>query len=1741
MDSWPRAHLIQTSVIAQVKGDFNGDGLWPDYYFETRNTTGFTGQQGNQYVCAGSLLLSTGTSSAGTATALPTTFAGEACSPTGTSSPRVQLLDAADYDGDGKDDLANLTTTTICSLQGSNGNCQQSTTTAVLKVRTGWNGGGFAGATLTESLTYSGSPIVPNNGFDGGVMKIADFTGDGLADILTLSGGVWVKSGSGYTRQSWAAWGIQPSDVATDTNRWEIGDFNGDGRADVLRHFFSNNNWDGTLYISDGTKFVAKGLTAVEVGTSNFGNTAWVIADTNGDGSSDVVQVRPNTTENTYRIREFLSKGTNFDSTKLEQTLSGFTAAVNTLMSGGSIGDGYVVPQHSNSPLVLAANFDADGRTDLLVYGVSMTGGAGYAIVRNTSAGFSKGPSVRPQQDASAYFDPSLIGDYNGDGLTDLFDGSSSTNMQLNQGKVPDLLTSMTEPLGAKTTVAYIKSTGAVSTYLPFVMQVVDAITIDDGKKAPYTTNFTYSGGIWDAKQRQFLGFNLVTATLPGNLDDAARPSILYNYQQSIPCLGRIQRIEYRNSTGQSLKLEIAGYSPDTAVPFTCNKTTDSTYVYGTDPNSTATYKYFWTQYVYNRYGLVSRQYDNGTYGTAADDSTQLFAYFANVDKYIVGCLGYASVYPGNVPEDVFNAGTQPDWIRLTRNYYNGHGIYNEPPTDNCNVTKSTVYASIPGPTEVTLNTTRSFDDYGNVASVTNGTGNTTQFAYDGAGLFQLSTTPPIAALATTSGWNYRCQRPETSTGANGDVTTYYYDDLCRPTRVQSPLGGDMRYSYNLTGSIGSQNVSTYSKNMNEATPSILSRQYLDGFGRTIIDQKSTSTAGQYDWTNTSYNPRGTVASVSVPYKSAAYDAGFAVTTKYAYDLINRLTKVTNPDGSIVTTVHQLGTSATPEMAAVKTTDEIGNAVTMAYDSDGQLVRRAKHGNGGLNHVTLYTRDRLGQVNTITDPRGNVWSNSYDMAGRRLTVSDPDLGIWTYTYDAVSRLKTQTDARGAQTTLNYDAVGRVTSKFVVSNSSSLVRAPETTLYTYDSGTGNLGRLTSATRTVASQTLSSIVIPAVNVSQSFTYDLAGRMVKQVHNNIGLSDAERRNIEIGYYANGAVQQRKVTDDSGLTHLGATYAYDPAGRLATVSDIASPATQYIAGISYNARGQATLLTYGNGANVTYTYSANRGWLNQVRTSGTSIRLDQTYTRDAKGRILRISAVDVANVYDPTRSWVYGYDSLDRLVKARSGVSAAFDQAVYASNDTAYPRIFDHDSSDNMTKNTLLCATSPTMAYPTGSASAIRPHAPTSICGTAVSYDANGNTSVYDPDGASGVKTSRTLIYDLENRPLFQLSNGAATIFAYGPDGERTLKKAASGTVTQYLGHDAEWNVTNGMLTAYLHSEVMLEKPGSGSVVASYLVKDHLASARLVIKPGSTTAQDYAAYGRPLSALSTSRAYINERYDSETELQYLHARYYDPLLSRFLTPDTWDPMLPGVDINRYAYAGNDPINKSDPNGHMSGACGNCGVIPGHDPSLSETAHFLLGAGGFFPLAGVFPDLADAALYGAEGDSFNAMISAGAALPLLGDGAKGGKITTNALLKSIRGAGYDIHHVLPKSVAKDPFLKDIGFDVESHFNRIGLPRNASIASGRTIHRGKHNAAYTQHFRNIVDDLKERVRRREISEDQALAELRAAISDKRQKLRANQERLNRASDDKPSTASSQSGSGSSGGGCSSGQRDRGGC
>ncbi|MDX6751048.1 RHS repeat-associated core domain-containing protein [Geminicoccaceae bacterium 1502E] len=62
-----------------------------------------------------------------------------------------------------------------------------------------------------------------------------------------------------------------------------------------------------------------------------------------------------------------------------------------------------------------------------------------------------------------------------------------------------------------------------------------------------------------------------------------------------------------------------------------------------------------------------------------------------------------------------------------------------------------------------------------------------------------------------------------------------------------------------------------------------------------------------------------------------------------------------------------------------------------------------------------------------------------------------------------------------------------------------------------------------------------------------------------------------------------------------------------------------------------------------------------------------------------------------------------------------------------------------------------------------------------------------------------------------------------------------------------------------------------------------------------------------------------MGERDDPDTGLLDLNARYMDPLPDRFIQPDWWDPTEEGVGTNRYAYADNDPVNKSDPSGHAA------------------------------------------------------------------------------------------------------------------------------------------------------------------------------------------------------------------------------
>jgi RHS repeat-associated protein len=67
----------------------------------------------------------------------------------------------------------------------------------------------------------------------------------------------------------------------------------------------------------------------------------------------------------------------------------------------------------------------------------------------------------------------------------------------------------------------------------------------------------------------------------------------------------------------------------------------------------------------------------------------------------------------------------------------------------------------------------------------------------------------------------------------------------------------------------------------------------------------------------------------------------------------------------------------------------------------------------------------------------------------------------------------------------------------------------------------------------------------------------------------------------------------------------------------------------------------------------------------------------------------------------------------------------------------------------------------------------------------------------------------------------------------------------------------------------------------------------------------------------LPTDKLFTGQRFDS-TGLYFYNARYYDPTIGRFISPDTiiQNPSHP-QDFNRYTYCSNNPLKYIDPSGH--------------------------------------------------------------------------------------------------------------------------------------------------------------------------------------------------------------------------------
>src|ERR1700735_4189107 len=228
----------------------------------------------------------------------------------------------------------------------------------------------------------------------------------------------------------------------------------------------------------------------------------------------------------------------------------------------------------------------------------------------------------------------------------------------------------------------------------------------------------------------------------------------------------------------------------------------------------------------------------------------------------------------------------------------------------------------------------------------------------------------------------------------------------------------------------------------------------------------------------------------------------------------------------------------------------------------------------------------------------------------------------------------------------------------------------------------------------------------------------------------------------------------------------------------------------------------------------------------------------------------------------------------------------------------------------------------------------------------DANGNT-LSDAQG-------RRFTWDFENRLVQAINPGVGTTtFKYDPFGRRIEKSGPLGP-TNYLyvgANDIEEVDNSGNLLARYTQEPRWYGPLSmlrGSVT-SYYEQDGLNSVASLTNSSGALAQSYTydSYGKITASTGTLTnpfQYTAREFDTETQLNFYRARYYDQSSGRFLSEDP--KKFAGGSVDFYDYVGNNPVNMRDPEGQIPiwgwwcGSNRTGGKFAPYDPSKAGQYH---------------------------------------------------------------------------------------------------------------------------------------------------------------------------------------------------------
>src|SRR2546426_11884386 len=179
------------------------------------------------------------------------------------------------------------------------------------------------------------------------------------------------------------------------------------------------------------------------------------------------------------------------------------------------------------------------------------------------------------------------------------------------------------------------------------------------------------------------------------------------------------------------------------------------------------------------------------------------------------------------------------------------------------------------------------------------------------------------------------------------------------------------------------------------------------------------------------------------------------------------------------------------------------------------------------------------------------------------------------------------------------------------------------------------------------------------------------------------------------------------------------------------------------------------------------------------------------------------------------------------------------------------------------------------------------------------NRLTSVTLP-GTAGTVTFK---YDPFGRRIYKSSSGGTSIFAYDGDNlieETNFSGAAVARYSQGQNIDEPLAMLRSSTTSYYHAD------GLGSVTSLSNGTGALAQTYSFDSFGNQSASS--------GSLSNAFRFTGRELDSETNLYFLRARYYDQNAGTFLSEDS--ARFASGTYDFYTYVDNSPLNFRDPSG---------------------------------------------------------------------------------------------------------------------------------------------------------------------------------------------------------------------------------